>query len=76
MRTPVNIAAMTCQRCVQAVWTSLAAVEGITTAEVKIGRAEIEHDGRATVEAIREAVAVVGYEVQDGTESRRQLPVL
>ena len=67
---------MTCQRCVQAVWTSLAAVEGITTAEVKIGRAEIEHDGRATVEAIREAVAVAGYDVQDSIESRRQLPVL
>jgi len=67
---------MTCQRCVQAVWTSLAAVEGIETAEVGIGGAILEHDGRATPDALRAALAVAGYELVDATDERRRLRVL
>ena len=67
---------MSCQRCVQAVFTALTPVEGIMSAQVTIGAATIEHDGRATVEALREAIAVSGYEVTVADEDRRTLPVV
>ena len=69
---------MSCNHCVQAVYTSLTPVEGVTGVELGIGWAEIEHDGRATIERLREAIGVAGYEVVAGaTETgRRSLPVL
>jgi copper chaperone CopZ len=67
---------MSCQRCVQAVFTALTPVDGIVSAQVTIGAATIEHDGRATVEALREAIAVSGYEVTVADEDRRTLPVV
>ena len=67
---------MSCQRCVQAVFTALTPVEGIRSADVSIGSATIEHDGRATVAALREAIAVSGYDVSLADEDRRQLPIL
>jgi copper chaperone CopZ len=52
-------------------------VPGVTTAEVVLGRAIIEHDGRATLEALREAIAVAGCELLETTEERqRSLPLL
>jgi copper chaperone CopZ len=76
MITRLRIAGMTCQRCVQAVFTSLTPVEGIISAQIVIGMAKIEHDGRATVEALREAIGVTGYEVTLAEEERRHLPLL
>lgn len=76
MITKLRIAGMTCQRCVQAVFTSLTPVAGITSADVAIGRATIEHDGRATIEALRDAIGVAGYEVTLAEEERRRLPLL
>ena len=76
MITRVRISWMTCQHCVRAVFTALTPVEGITSADVSIGAATIEHDGRVTMEALREAIAVAGYAVEDGTEERRRLPLL
>jgi copper chaperone CopZ len=76
MITRLRIAGMTCQRCVQAVFTSLTPVAGIVSADVAIGGATIEHDGRATVRALREAIAVSGYEVTLAEEERRRLPLL
>ena len=76
MVTRFRIEGMSCQRCVQAVFTALTPVEGIQSAEVTIGGATIEHDGRATVEALRAAIAVAGYDVTLADESRRQLPIL
>ena len=67
---------MSCQRCVQAVFTALTPVEGIVSADVSIGAAAIEHDGRATVEALRAAIAVAGYDVVLADEERRRLPVV
>jgi mercuric reductase len=72
----LRITGMTCQRCVQAVFTALTPVEGIVSANVGIGAATIEHDGRATIEALREAIAVSGYEVAAVEEERRRLPLL
>jgi copper chaperone CopZ len=76
MITRLRIAGMMSQRCVQAVYTSLTPVGGILSAEVAIGGATIEHDGRATVEALREAIAISGYEVTLAEEERRSLPLL
>ena len=76
MITRLRIAGMSCQRCVQAVFTSLTPVEGIVAADVTIGAATIEHDGRATVDALRTAIAVSGYDVSLAEEDRRMLPVL
>jgi len=67
---------MSCQRCVQAVFTALTPVEGIASAQVTIGAAVIEHDGRATIEALRAAIAVSGYDVSMAEEHRRALPVI
>ena len=75
MITRLHISGMTCQRCVQAVFTSLTPVEGIVSADVRIGVATIEHDGRVTAAALREAIAVAGYDVTE-SEARRELRVI
>jgi len=67
---------MSCQHCVRAVFTALAAVDGISRAEVRIGSAEVEHDGSVTVDALRDAVAVAGYSVREDVRSRRELPLV
>jgi copper chaperone len=76
MITRLRIEGMSCQRCVQAVFTALTPVDGITSALVSIGAAEIEHDGRATVAALRGAIAVAGYDARLAEEDRRTLRVL
>jgi copper chaperone len=76
MITRIRIAGMSCQHCVRAVFTALTPLEGIVSADVSIGGATIEHDGRVTLDTLREAVAVAGYAVEDGIEERRRLPLL
>jgi copper chaperone len=76
MITRLRIAGMSCQHCVQAVFTALTPVPGIVSADVSIGAATIEHDGRVTIDALREAVAVSGYEVIVADEDRKRLPIL
>lgn len=67
---------MSCQHCVQAVFTALTPVEGILSAEVTIGSVVVEHDGRATVEALQAAIGVAGYDAVIAAEERRQLPIV
>ena len=67
---------MSCQHCVRAVFTALTPVPGITSADVSIGAAVIEHDGRATEEALRAAIAESGYQVSSVNEERRRLPIV
>ncbi len=79
MITRLVIRGMSCQRCVQAVFTALTPVEGIVSADVSIGSAVIDHDGRATVAKLTEAIAVAGYVVESGEDEawrRRGLPIL
>ena len=59
-----------------AVFTALTPVEGIVAAEVDVGSVTVEHDGRATVDALRAAIAVAGYEAVLAAEERRQLPIV
>jgi copper chaperone CopZ len=76
MKTLVRVEGMTCQHCVRAVFTALAGVEGIARADVRIGSAEIEHDGSVTVEEIGSAIAVAGYRIGEAEVNRRALPLL
>jgi copper chaperone CopZ len=75
MRTRLRILGMTSQHSIRAVFTALTPVEGILAVDVALGSVEIEHDGRATVAALRDAIAVAGYEVDVVEEERRRLPV-
>lgn len=72
----VTIRGMVAVHSVRAVFTALAGVEGIARADVELGRATVEHDGRATPERLREAIAHAGCEVVEVVEERRRLPVL
>ena len=76
MITRLRIAGMSSQYCVQAVFTSLTPVPGILATDVSIGTVVVEHDGQATLQRLREAIAVSGYEVLLATEEPRRLPVL
>lgn len=75
MTTSVTIEGMLSVHAAHAVYTALAGVEGIATADVKVGRATIEHDGRATHELITRAIEMAGYRVTDIRDERR-LPLL
>ena len=76
MITRLRIEGMSCQHCVRAVFTSLTPVPGITSADVSIGAAVVEHDGRATIEVLRDAIAESGYQVTVADEERRRLPIV
>jgi copper chaperone len=76
MITHLRIGGMSCQHCVRAVFTALTPVPGITSADVSIGAAVIEHDGRATVDALRDAIAESGYTVTSANEETRRLPIV
>ena len=73
--TTVTIHGMLAVHAAHAVYTALAGVEGIITADVKVGRATIEHDGRATHDQIVSAIELAGYGVSDIRDERR-LPLL
>lgn len=74
--TTLTIAGMLSVHSIRAVFTALAAVEGIRHVDVSLGRAVVEHDGRATPERLVAAVAVAGYEVTAWHEEHRRLPLL
>lgn len=62
--------------CARAVYTALGMVDGVTTAEVVIGEAVVEHDGRAGAEELGAAVAMMGYTVVGIEQRGRTLPLL
>lgn len=72
----LTIRGMSSVHASRAIFTSLAGVEGVTQADVGRGGAVVEHDGRASEAALRDAVALAGFEVLEFTEERRVLRVL
>jgi copper chaperone len=76
MQTTAFIPGMTCAHCVRAVFTALAGVDGISRADVTIGRAIIDHDGTVAPEDIRAAIAVAGYTVGEIKIDGRTLPIV
>lgn len=76
MRFEVLIDGMLSVHAKHAVFMALNAVEGITHAEVELGRVELAHDGRATEAAIRAAVETAGFSVRAVRALPRTLPTL
>lgn len=76
MRFEVLIDGMLAVHAKHAVFMALSAVEGITRADVELGRAEITHDGRATAVAIRAAIDAAGFAVRTLRVLPRALPTM
>lgn len=76
MITRLTISGMLSIHSVRAVYTALGGVAGITRADVRMGQATVEHDGRATPDALSGAVALAGCAVTECIQERRQLPLL
>jgi len=74
--TTLRIGGMLAVHAKRAVFTALSGVEGIHSAEVELGRAVIDHDGRATPALLRQAVETAGFEVEEVVEERRRLPTV
>ena len=81
MRLELLISGMLSVHAKHAVFAALAGVEGVTRAEVELGRVELEV-ARAEAELavldaeLREAIASVGFQVTDLRRLSRQLPTL
>lgn len=67
---------MTSVHAARAIFTALSGVEGVQLADVGRGIATVEHDGRVTDAALREAVALAGFEVEAIRAEHRVLPVV
>ncbi len=76
MRTVLQIDGMHAVHAVRAVQTALTPVEGIARLDIGRGEVVVEHDGRATCETLRRAVALAGYDVRRCLEEPRALPTL
>jgi copper chaperone CopZ len=75
--TTAIIGGMRSVHSARAVYTALASVPGVTSAEVVVGRAVIEHDGPISREALADAIVVAGCELLETTQERqRSLPLL
>ena len=75
MVTTIHVDGMRSVHCVRAVFTALNAVDGIASAEVSMGRAVLEHDGRASAAEVTAAVEALGYSVREVSEQRRRLVI-
>ena len=70
----LTISGMIAVHAKRAVFTALAGVPGVASADVELGRAVVDHDARATPEALRDAIALAGCEVID-IRIERRLPL-
>jgi len=59
----LRIEGMTCNGCVTSVKNVLARQSGVRASRVEIGKAELELDDSASLDAIRAAVAKAGFRV-------------
>ncbi|TDM02499.1 copper chaperone CopZ [Macrococcus carouselicus] len=62
----LDVRGMTCQHCVNAVETSVGALDGVDNVNVDLdnGKVKVDYDdSKATVENIRDAIEEQGYEV-------------
>jgi copper chaperone CopZ len=77
MTSILTISGMIAVHAKRAVFTALAGVAGVRSAEVELGRAVVEHDETATREAMAAAIHGVGCTLADVRRvSRRSLPLL
>jgi copper chaperone CopZ len=76
MRLELSIAGMVAVHAKYAVFQALAAVEGITRAEVELGRVELEMDREPDETQLHEAIASVGFTLSEIRRLPRTLPML
>lgn len=67
---------MRTEHCKRAVFTALSPVQGIRSAEVRLGAVIIDHEDDVDIAALRDAIEVTGYVVVDVAFERRVLPVV
>lgn len=67
----LTISGMVAVHSRRAVFTALAGVPGVRSAEVELGRAIVDHDAAIAEDTLREAIAVVGCEVTSVRVERR-----
>ena len=70
----ITISGMVAVHAKRAVFTALAGVPGVSSAEVELGRAVVDHDASTTPDALIEAVAIAGCTVT-GMRPERRLPL-
>ena len=75
-RTRLAIDGMLSVHAVRAVSTALSGVDGVARADVAMGYATVEHDGRVRCDALAEAVALAGFTLRACEEEPRRLTVL
>lgn len=64
MKQTIEIGGMSCGHCVKAVKDALAEMDGVTTEEVRIGRATVEFDpAQVPAGSIAERIRDAGYTV-------------
>lgn len=62
--TEIKIDGMSCQHCVARVKKAIDAVDGVSSSEVEIGKANISFDeSKTSVDALKEAINGSGYKV-------------
>ena len=71
MVSVLTIRGMIAVHAKRAVFTALSGVAGVTSADVDLGRAVVEHDARTTTAMLVDAVALAGCEVVDIRVERR-----
>jgi copper chaperone CopZ len=71
MVSVLAISGMMAVHAKRAVFTALSGVPGVTSADVELGRAVVEHDGHVTAQALTEAVALAGCVVTHIRVERR-----
>ena len=70
----LTISGMVAVHAKRAVFTALAGVPGVLSAEVDIGRAVVEHDASTTADALKAAIVLAGCEVTS-VRIERRLPL-
>lgn len=74
MVSVLTISGMVAIHAKRAVFTALAGVPGVTSADVELGRAVVEHDAHTTAEALAAAVEIAGCKVVE-VKIERRLPL-
>ena len=74
MVSVLSISGMIAVHAKRAVFTALAGVPGVQSADVEMGRATVVHDGSTTAALLVEAIAAIGYEVT-AVRAERRLPL-
>lgn len=59
----VKISGMKCQHCVGSTRKALEELEGVSNVQIDLDRGEASFDGDVDIEAVKGAIAKIGFEV-------------